>query len=692
MEIKQWYRAAELEEFPGLPSDARTITTKAKKENWQSRPRQGQGRGNEFYIDSLPEATRKYLYLEHVKQMQVDKDKQVEEVNINTAKLNTLKPFQQKKLDARLEVLNAYKSFKSFAGFGITKAREEFTKLYNSQKIEVSESTLEVIKTLSTKTLQRLELAGTNDLIVNYGNSSVSIIDKNPEIRDFILGMICEIPHIRVSHLIRMVKQEFTQVKVSSSSINRWLSKWKDKNESVYLSIANPDAHKNRFLPAQGSLSADYTRFNQLWELDSTPADVMTTDGRYSIVGAIDVFSRRVKVILSKTSDSDAVCRVMRKAILEWGMPEMIKTDNGKDYASKHFTNAMALLGIEQEFCRPYQGQEKPHIERFFGTMTRALFEMEKGYIGHNVEDRRAIESKKAFADRLGAKDEELYDVKMSKDELQEKMDEWIDNVYEQENHRSLGMSPWKKYTTCKAVTKIIKEPRQLDVLLSKSQIRTVSKKGISIDGVEYYGSKLALYIRKQVKCFYDNEDMGRLYVYDLEDHKFICVALNAENAGANLNEMAATAKRMKKAADAEGRKNIRKAKNSINPADVVKKLYQPNPTGNKAVAQKLEVEYVSDKLEEVGKSLRADDMPMTVAVDPVKFKQVVSIQEVVPKETAKQRFARWLIINNKKLAGESVTEEDNKFHRIYQTSVEFKTQIKIREASDNFELEIAAA
>lgn len=690
MEIKQWYSASELEGLPGVPKYVPNIVAKSKKENWQSRPRQGQGGGNEFNLDSLPELTRKHLYLEHLKKVQGSKDKELEMVDINVAKLNTLKPFQQKKLDARIEVLNAYKSFKRYGGLGVTKAREEFSTLYNNRSIDLSDLTFETIKSVSPKTLQRLEQSKSEDLIVNYGCSSLSIIDRNDELKKFVISVVFEKPDVRATHIYKMIKIEFKQFKISKMTVIRWLNKWKKDNESVYLSFANPDAHKNRFLPAQGSLSADITRFNELWELDSTPADVMTTDGRYSIVGVVDVFSRRAKVILSKTSDSKAVCRVMRKAIAEWGVPEMIKTDNGKDYASKHFTQAMATLGIEQTFCNPYQGQEKPHVERFFGTMTRDLFELLDGYIGHSVADRKGIESRMSFANRLGTDEDVLYNVKLSKDELQEKMDLWIENAYEHEEHRTIKMSPWKKYTTCRAVTKIISNIRQLDMLLTESVIRTVSKKGIQIDGVEYYGAELATYIRKQVKCIYDNEDMGRLYVYDIDNHKFIGVAMNAENAGANREEWAAKAKKLQKAADAEGRKAIRKAKSKITVTNAVERLYQPNPTGNKAVAQKLEVEYVAQTLQEANSALNASEKPIVIAQDKTKLKEVMAINTVISKETPKQRFAKWMLINERKLAGEVVSKSEEYLHKSYQQSSEFTSQVRQKEMFGDFQLNVA--
>ncbi|WP_354624870.1 transposase domain-containing protein [Psychromonas sp. MME2] len=62
--MKYWFSATELCEVPNLPSTVQNINAKANKEQWQSRPRSGQGGGKEFHIDSLPTETRAHLMLQ----------------------------------------------------------------------------------------------------------------------------------------------------------------------------------------------------------------------------------------------------------------------------------------------------------------------------------------------------------------------------------------------------------------------------------------------------------------------------------------------------------------------------------------------------------------------------------------------------------------------------------------------------
>jgi len=56
VELKTHYSAAELAsmKLPGLPGTQQNVKARAKKEEWESRPRAGFGGGHEYAITSLP--------------------------------------------------------------------------------------------------------------------------------------------------------------------------------------------------------------------------------------------------------------------------------------------------------------------------------------------------------------------------------------------------------------------------------------------------------------------------------------------------------------------------------------------------------------------------------------------------------------------------------------------------------------
>lgn len=102
---------------------------------------------------------------------------------------------------------------------------------------------------------------------------------------------------------------------------------------------------------------------------------------------------------------------MIRKGILTWGVPAAIKSDNGSDFVSYRFQQALLSLGIEHRVCTPFTPEAKPHVERVIGTMQRDLMPMLPGFVGHSVADRKKIEARKTFAARLGEDRKKLFNV-----------------------------------------------------------------------------------------------------------------------------------------------------------------------------------------------------------------------------------------------------------------------------------------
>ena len=192
-------------------------------------------------------------------------------------------------------------------------------------------------------------------------------------------------------------------------------------------------------------------RLNQLWEMDSSPADLMCTDGRFTLIACLDVYSRRAVLMVRKSSDSFGVGLTMRKAMLDWGLDgegeQKIRVDNGKDYTSHYVQMAADTLGIQLVNTAPYAGEQKPFVERFFKTFSHGLLELHEGFIGHNVAQRKQLEAQFSFADRLqrakGSKG--VIPVSQSSADLQAFCDDWLENHYMQAEHCGIkGNTPYQ--------------------------------------------------------------------------------------------------------------------------------------------------------------------------------------------------------------------------------------------------------
>ena len=328
------------------------------------------------------------------------------------------------------------------------------------------------------------------------------------------------------------------------STVREWLRNWRRRNRRELCAVTNPDLDRSRHKPAGGDASANIVRLNQLWELDSTPADVICADGkRYTIVGAIDVWSRRTKLLVVPSSRATAIALLLRHCILDWGVPEAVRTDEGKDYTSRHVLGALADLEIEHLRCPPYSPERKPHIERFLGTIARELFSGLPGFTGHDVAQAQALRARKSLADRRGADAAEVFGAALTAEALQARCDVWCEAVYGRRPHGGLGCaSPFERVTSWQGELRRIHDERALDALLAApagDKGRVVCKKGIRLDSVFYIAGPLGSLVGERVKLRRDPADAGRIHVYR-EDGSFVCVAENPAHTGADQAAIAA--------------------------------------------------------------------------------------------------------------------------------------------------------
>ncbi len=362
-----------------------------------------------------------------------------------------------------------------------------------------------------------------------------------------------------ISEVHRNMCHTFGDTMPSYDVLNNFYSQWKHKNPMLYEFSKSPDSAKNKYLAAYGSMSEKAKYRNHYWELDSTPADVICSDGkRYAIMAAIDIDTRRVVYHISETSSSYSISQLLRKSILKMGIPENVVIDNGKDYTSNHFETVCLNLGINMVIVPPFSGECKPHVERVFGTLSRELFEQIPGYIGHNVAQRAEIQARKSFADKIKSQEKwrnehskktdaekkawrDAWKLKkenlgleltilLSADELQMWVDNWSDKIYEQRVHKGIKTSPIKKWNSQVVPVQSIPDTRMLDLLLGESVTRRVGKKGIAYDGCQYAHLDL-IELTGQHVLVMAPADMGYILVYD-ENMQFVCIAEDLEHMG----------------------------------------------------------------------------------------------------------------------------------------------------------------
>ncbi|MBM2269292.1 DDE-type integrase/transposase/recombinase [Pseudosulfitobacter pseudonitzschiae] len=552
--------------MPGLPTAKRRVNELAVRERWAEtglgRVREGRegGGGLEYHIDVLPAPARAAWLASHLSVAAQDLRPVVTDTAIDQT------------ADARTVLLNLVQKFQLENALPQTAADAMFAELFTSGSIALPTWIKEAVPSVSARSIARwrkasIEGASTSPRGRPKG-SGILDVAHDGEVRAMILAAIAKQPFLSAKHVRILVKDKFGKclttvctktgaektvalptIRVFQTVITRWKAEFRNE----LMRLTNPDGYRSHIrFSATGSQTAQ--RLNEIWQIDASPADVMLKGGRYSIYLAVDVYSRRAIVLVSKTPRASAVGLLVRKCIMTWGVPEKIHTDNGSDFTAKQTKRLFAALQIEVELSDAYEPTDKGIVERTIGTYQRDIAVC-PGFIGHSVADRKIIEQRKAFDKRLGATDETLYDVDMDFAEFQEWSDIWAADMYGRDQHAALKKrTPFEVAASYAGPIRKIEHEAALDVLLapiaSNGGLRHVTKQGVRVDGAYYL--PMSAMPGDEVLVRMDPADMGRIMLFDPETESYLGEALNADLAGLNPAEVIAKAKAMQRAFEDE--------------------------------------------------------------------------------------------------------------------------------------------
>jgi hypothetical protein len=758
--MRDWYSAAELAGVPGMPETRSGVIRAAKKGGWTSRKRTGRGGGRDYHRDSLPPETQAALReretaavvrelvaaapvpaeLAEPEPDAASEDASASAIDPEEArrarKAEGMRRFtalpkdapKRQRAKAREWLVLRYLELARDPEQVLSKcaARERLCEQVNSASIDVPAAVLRYLpryqsrRALDEATLQRWELAYHNDgvwgLTDGYGNrKGGGLIETQPEVLKIVLGQIVATPQItgKDIHQLLLAKAGLGELPQdirlpAQRTLHQFLGQWRAQNRELWTLLTNPGRHKNHFQVAFGSHHASVHRLNQVWEMDSTPGDWLLSDGRHTVIGCIDLYSRRITLLVSKNSTAMAVGQCLRRSILGWGVPEMVRTDNGKDYVSDFIVSALQALEIRQELCIPFKSEQKGTIERALKTVCYGIAKLLPGYIGHNVAEREAIRSRQTFAERIMTPGDAV-EVAMSAADLQRILDEWADAIYHQDPHRGEGMnglSPLAKAASWSGAIRTVDE-RALDhLLLPLEGVRTVGKKGIRWDNRTYISATLGRYIGEQVTIRYDEADLGRIYVYG--EDRFLCTAECPEMTGISRAEvtMAAQAEQRKwlKERSAELRE-FKKQQSKNTPEIVLKhrakkdgKLVEfphqttahqtPMLAAAAAAAEAAQAASAPDMRQDTPEQLAAK-AELAKEMDAARAAQQAERQPAglsaanvhVMPATPKARYMRWLRIDNERIRGDRHhSAEDVRWWESYPRSPEWRTQHMLAE------------
>jgi putative transposase len=108
---------------------------------------------------------------------------------------------------------------------------------------------------------------------------------------------------------------------------------------------------------------------------------------RYGFV-AIDVVSKQASIYVSSTISSTQGAVAWRRAVHQLGLPKAVLTDNGSENQGA-FAELLASQPLEHYWARPHTPKDKPHVERFIGTLEREC--IQRGGVTLDKHDQQLV-------------------------------------------------------------------------------------------------------------------------------------------------------------------------------------------------------------------------------------------------------------------------------------------------------------
>lgn len=579
-----WLSAREIAEaaaaglMPGMPTTKRNVNALADRKGWahtpQARLRGGRegGGGLEYHVDLLPPAAQLAWLSHHLKVTDEDLRLEVIDGPVDAA------------LDARRVIVRLADKFRWQTLMSQTASDSIFCALFNGDRVDLPGWVRAEAQSLSPRTLARWRKAAAEGAAPGRRGrpKGSGVLDRadGGEVRNLVLALMAKHPLMNARQLrerverhygasLEVMDEETGELKrVPLPSLRMFqvaVGEWKKTYRNELMRLTDPDGYRSKVeFVATGTQRAD--RLNEVWQIDASPADVMLIGGRHSVYVAIDVYSRRTMVLVTKTPRAEGVGLLMRKCLDAWGVPERIHTDNGSDFTARWTQMFFAHIGTKIELSKPYEPRSKGIVERVIKTFQHELHGV-PGFIGHNVADRKRIESRKAFAARLGTSDVELFDVKMDLAQFQAWADDWAENRYAHTPHRGLGgQTPFLMAASYVGPVRRVADRAALNILLapvaSNGGLRRVTKQGVRIDGEHYL--PMGVQPGTDVLVRMDPADLGRVMLFTPAGDEFLCEAVCPRLAGREPAEVVAASRSVQKALESEAVASVRSKKSVL--------------------------------------------------------------------------------------------------------------------------------
>jgi putative transposase len=265
-------------------------------------------------------------------------------------------------------------------------------------------------------------------------------------------------------------------------------------------------------------------RPNAMWQADHTPLDILLIrpDGNAAkpwLTVVLDDYSRAVAGYFLSFEDPSVLHTslalrqaIWRKEDPRWivcGIPDVLYTDHGSDFTSRHLEQIGADLKIRLVFSLPGKPRGRGRIERFFSTVNEMfLCELDGYALGGAVRGKPAL----------------------TLAEFDARLRTFFLEVYHRREHAETKTPPAENGFLPRMPDSLEK----LDLLLIQvAKARQVRADGIHFQSLRYISTTLAAYVGETVTLRFDPRDMAEIRVF--HGDRFLCRAVCTELAGATV-------------------------------------------------------------------------------------------------------------------------------------------------------------
>lgn len=281
-----------------------------------------------------------------------------------------------------------------------------------------------------------------------------------------------------------------------------------------------------------------------------------------------DIRSRKILGwVMTRQPSGYTILEALEKTVDEYGVPEHLHLDNGKDYRQALFTGKeiafpvwedglekerrilidglFSELGCEVHYTEVYHGQSKP-VERWFKEVAERFSKTFPTYVGSNTTTRP--EDAQAYYKTVGELKKKGVEVTFK--EALTRFGNFVAQWNATHAHSGDGMNGQTPDVVFAANWRLkrILPPEKKELVFVRTFTPTVGKNGITIDGESYDADELIVVKGQKVIAKRPLSNVTKVFVHTL-DGLFLCTAYCGVHSDTGLPEMnVEKTKRMRKA------------------------------------------------------------------------------------------------------------------------------------------------